>query len=512
MKTLTKKCAIYTRKSTDERLDMEFNTLDAQREACEAYITSQKSEGWLAAPEQYDDGGFSGGSLARPALHRLMDDIKAGKVNVIVVYKIDRLTRSLTDFSKLVEVFDEYGVTFVSITQSFNTTTSMGRLTLNVLLSFAQFEREVSGERIRDKIAASKARGMWQGGRAPLGFDIDNRRLITNKEDAPKARTVFELYLELGCVRKLEAELKRRKIQSRQRISQRGLTYGGEYFSRGALYSLLRNPVYRGKISHKGTIHEGLHDAIIPLKLWEAVQKQLNNQAPHQRGLGQQKHRNLLTGLIFDEYNNPYTPVFTNKKNKKYRYYCNSVLAGDNAHPNKTRSRLPAHEIETVIEKAVRNQIMRLADEESGIALDHLLKHQEAIPTYDLVRECVERITVHFNELIIKFKPNDFAKLVERTLQVSVTGCEGGFEVTMPYQTKRGRDGVTILPSQSRDILGLPPEELKRLVQGHIWREEHFDGALMIDIAKREGCSDTNIRKTIMSSFDILNTDETINT
>jgi DNA invertase Pin-like site-specific DNA recombinase len=502
---MKKTCAIYTRKSTDERLDMEFNTLDAQREACEAYITSQKSEGWKASPEQYDDGGFSGGSLERPALNRLLDDIKAGKVNVIVVYKIDRLTRALADFSKLVEVFDEYGVTFVSITQSFNTTTSMGRLTLNVLLSFAQFEREVSGERIRDKIAASKAKGMWQGGRAPLGFDIENRRLITNEEDAPKAKMVFELYLKLGCVNKLRIELERRDIKSRRRVSQRGLEYGGEYFSRGALYSLLQNPVYLGKISHKGTTHEGLHNAIIPSELWDDVQKQLQEQAPYERGLKRQAHKNLLTGLIFDEYGNPYTPVFTNKKNKKYRYYFNQALAEDKSHPDKARSRLPAHEIETLIEKAMRSEIQKLSGEENSETLEHLLKHQEAMPTYDLIRTCVEHITVRFDCLTIKFKPDDFVKLVEKHLRVSVTGCVDGFEITVPYQTKRGRDGALVIRSKDRDVFDLQPEDLKRLVQGHIWRNEHFNGTLMIDIAKREGCSDTHVRKAIMSSFDALN-------
>jgi DNA invertase Pin-like site-specific DNA recombinase len=502
---MKKICAIYTRKSTDERLDMEFNTLDAQREACEAYIISQKSEGWRASPEQYDDGGFSGGSLERPALNRLLNDIKAGKINVIVVYKIDRLTRSLTDFSKLVEVFDEYGVTFVSITQSFNTTTSMGRLTLNVLLSFAQFEREVSGERIRDKIAASKAKGMWQGGRAPLGFDIENRRLIINEEDAPKAKMIFELYLELGCVSKLKTVLERRDIKSRRRVSQRGLKYGDEYFSRGALYSLLQNPVYRGKISHKGTIHEGLHDAIIPLEMWDAVQDKLRNQAPHERGLQKQAHRNLLTGLIFDEYGNPYTPVFTNKKNKKYRYYLNQALAEDKAHPNKARSRLPAHEIETLIERAVRSEIQRLSGEEDGAALGHLLKQHGAIPAYDLIRACVKRITVYFDHLAITLKPEGFKKLVDKHLRVSVTGCADSFEITVPYRTKRGRNGAVVIRSEGQDIFDLPSENLKRLVQGIVWRDEHFVGAHIKDIAKRENYSDRYVRNRIMSSFEILN-------
>ena len=501
---MKKICAIYTRKSTDERLDMEFNTLDAQREACEAYIISQKSEGWVASEKSYDDGGFSGGSLARPALEQLLDDIKARKVNVIVVYKIDRLTRSLADFSKLVEVFDKYGVTFVSITQSFNTTTSMGRLTLNVLLSFAQFEREVSGERIRDKIAASKAKGMWQGGRPPFGFDLGDRRLITNEEDAPKAQQVFELYLELGCVRKLEEELKRRNIRSRERMSQRGLKYGGEHFSRGTLYGLLQNPVYIGKISHKGTIHEGLHDAIIPLELWNAVQRKLSNQAPHARGLKKQKHRNMLTGLIFDENGNPYTPVFTNKKGKKYRYYCNQALAENRTHPNYQRARFPAYEIEAVVEKAVRDGFGRMSGEDEGAVLFHLLKHRNALPTYDLIRKCVKRITVHFDYLVICLEPKCFKKLVEKHLNVSVTGCAEEFEITVPFQTKRGRDGAMVIQSVVQDIFDMPPEDLKRFVQGVVWRDEHFAGAHLQDIAARENCSSRYVRNRIMASFEIL--------
>ncbi len=503
MKTLAKTCAIYTRKSTDERLDMEFNTLDAQREACEAYIMSQRSEGWKAASTQYDDGGFSGGSLERPALTKLLEDIKAGKINIVVVYKIDRLTRSLADFAKLVDVFDEYGVTFVSVTQSFNTTTSMGRLTLNVLLSFAQFEREVSGERIRDKIAASKAKGMWQGGRASFGFDIGDRRLITNEEDAPIAKQIFELYLEIGCVRKLVDDLKRRDIKSRERISQRGLKYGGEYFSRGALHALLTNPVYIGKIRHIDQIHEGLHDAIISQELWDAVQDKLQGKAPFDRGEELQRHQNMLTGLIFDEYSRPYTPVFTNKKDRKYRYYCNQELARVKHHPDHLRARFPAHEIESVIEQAVRGEVRRLSGEEDGVVLEHLLKHHDALPAYDLIRTCVKRVTVYFDHLVIVLRPDGFKKLVDKHLRVSVTGCAEGFEITVPFQTKRGRDGAMVIETEGRDILDLPSEDLKRLVQGIAWRDEHFAGVHIKDIAVRENYSDRYVRNRIMASFDI---------
>jgi site-specific DNA recombinase len=503
---MKKICAIYTRKSTDERLDMEFNTLDAQREACEAYILSQKSEGWLAAPEQYDDGGYSGGNLERPALNKLLEDIKAGKVNVIVVYKIDRLTRSLTDFSKLVEVFDEYGVTFVSITQSFNTTTSMGRLSLNVLLSFAQFEREVSGERIRDKIAASKAKGMWQGGRAPLGFDIENRRLITNEEDAPQAKQIFELYLELGNVRVLEAELKKRDIKSRQRISEKGLTYGGTFFSRGALYSLLQNPVYIGKISHKGQIHEGLHDAIIPIELWDAVQARLKDQAQCPKGLIRTSHKNLLTGLLFDERKSPYSPVFTNKKNgKRYCYYTNKILSEDKDHPNYMRARFPAHEIEMLIEKAIRKRLPDFVLEQEGTNFDYLMKHQKAIPTYDLVRTLITKVIVYPDVLILHIKPAGLKKLMKEHLNIVLECHEGKTDMRLPYQSERTQNGAVILkPERKTDLFDLPSKALKKLVQGIIWRDEHFEGTAIKAIARREECSHDYVSSAIFKSFKTL--------
>lgn len=379
----------------------------------------------------------------------------------------------------------------------------MGRLTLNVLLSFAQFEREVTSERIRDKIAASKAKGMWQGGRPPLGFDIGDRRLIKNEEDAPKAREIFELYLKIGCVRKLTEELKRRGIKSRKRVSQSGFKYGGEYFSRGALHALLTNPVYIGKIRHIDQIHEGLHDAIIPQELWDAVQDKLQNKQADGRGSKKQRHRNLLTGLIFDEHGNPYTPVFTGKKTKKYRYYCNQELALDKKHPDHLRARFPAHEIEAVVEEAVRGKIVKLSGEEDGPVLDHLLKHHNAIPAYDLIRTCVSRVTVYFDYVVIAIKPEGFKKLVDKELRVSVTECADDFAITVPFQTKRGRDGAMVINSVERDVLDMPPKDLKRLAQGIAWRDEHFDGALIKDIAKRESCSDRYVRNRIMASFNI---------
>lgn len=503
MKSIAKTCGIYTRKSTDERLDMEFNTLDAQRESCESYIISQKSEGWVASSEQYDDGGFSGGSLERPALNRLMDDIRAGKIHTVVVYKIDRLTRSLTDFSKLVEVFDEYGVTFVSVTQSFNTTTSMGRLTLNVLLSFAQFEREVAGERIRDKIAASKAKGMWQGGSPPIGYRIENRRLVTNQKEVKTAQRMFDRYLTLGSVRALKEELEHDDIKSPVRISLKGNTMGGVKFSRGALYAILKNTAFIGKISHKGKIHEGLHDGIIPLDIWERVQTKLKEQAVARTE--QTKERHMLQGLLHDTDGVVYSPTFTKRHGRQYRYYISQNLLQNRDHPNGVIARLPAHEIETLIETTIRNNIEKLCCETEGSVLEHALKHQKVIPAYDLIRKCVSLIIISRDKLTLKMKPKSFKKLIEKHLNVSVTGCNEEFEITAPYKTGRAKRGAIVIePKGQVDIFDLPSASLKKLIQGVIWRDEHFDGMALKDIALRENCSQAYVGTAIFSSFDIL--------
>ena len=270
-----RRCAVYTRKSSEEGLEQEFNSLHAQREACEAFIKSQAGEGWRSVRTHYDDGGLSGATMERPALQRLMADIDKGLVDAVVVYKVDRLTRSLADFAKMVEVFDARGVSFVAVTQQFNTTTSMGRLTLNVLLSFAQFEREVTGERIRDKIAASKRKGIWMGGLVPLGYEVRDRQLVINEAEAATVRHIFTRYCELGSVRLLKEELDRNGVRSKIRVSKDGVESGGQAFSRGALYTLLRNPIYVGEIRHKGVCHPGQHAPIINRAMWDKVAKLL---------------------------------------------------------------------------------------------------------------------------------------------------------------------------------------------------------------------------------------------
>lgn len=316
------RCAVYTRKSTEDGLEKEFNSLDAQYEACAAYALSQKHEGWELVPERYDDGGFSGGNMERPGLKRLMTDVAAGKVDIILVYKIDRLTRSLADFAKIVDVLDTAKASFVSITQSFNTTTSMGRLTLNMLLSFAQFEREVTGERIRDKIAASKRKGMWMGGPLPLGYDVENRRLIVNAKEADLVRQIYQRYLELGSVVELADDLNAKGYKTKVQPRASGPHRGGCPFRRGTLYHLLSNPIYRGQIVHKGEVYPGEHEAIVPEDLWQAVQDKLkaNASGTSRRLKGQQP--SLLAGMLFDSKGRAMTPSHASKgKAQRYRYY-----------------------------------------------------------------------------------------------------------------------------------------------------------------------------------------------
>src|SRR5258707_8077142 len=294
------RCAIYTRKSSEEGLEQEFNSLHAQRESCESYIRSQRHEGWVCLAQHYDDGGLSGATMERPALQQLLADIQSGKVDVVVTYKVDRLTRSLADFAKIVEVFDQKGVSFVSVTQQFNTTSSMGRLTLNVLLSFAQFEREVTGERIRDKIAASKKKGMWMGGIVPLGYGASERTLVVNPAEAETVRCIFALYRELGCVRRVKEEADRLGLRTKHSTTASGTERGGRSFSRGHIYHLLSNPIYIGEIAHKGQLYPGQHPALIDAETWTAVRDQLVTNASDHRRKADAAEPSLLAGVLVD--------------------------------------------------------------------------------------------------------------------------------------------------------------------------------------------------------------------
>src|SRR5438874_4710574 len=320
------RCAIYTRKSSEEGLEQAFNSLHAQREACEAYIESQRHEGWTCLPQAYDDGGLSGATMDRPALKQLLADIQAGRVDVIVCYKVDRLTRSLADFAKIVEVFDAKGVSFVSVTQQFNTTTSMGRLTLNVLLSFAQFEREVTGERIRDKIAASKKKGLWMGGNVPLGYDASGRTLVINPAEAATVRHIFALYRELGGVRRVKEEADRLGLRTNSTTTANGNKRGGKTLSRGHIYSLLSNPIYIGQIAHKGQLYPGHHPALIDGETWIAVRDQLVANASRHQSKSTAAEPSLLAGLLTDARGERLTPSHAVKNGRRYRYYLSAAL------------------------------------------------------------------------------------------------------------------------------------------------------------------------------------------
>jgi site-specific DNA recombinase len=315
------RCTVYTRKSTEDGLEQEFNSLDAQREACEAFILSQKHEGWTLLPGRYDDGGFSGGNMDRPGLKALLADIDAGLIDVIVVYKVDRLTRSLADFAKIVERLDVGEASFVSVTQAFNTTTSMGRLTLNLLLSFAQFEREVTGERIRDKIAASKKKGLWMGGPVPLGYRVIERKLVPVPEEAERVRTIMRRYLEIRSAPALIEVLRAEGVVTKVQQRTSGPHRGGIPFARGSLFYLLKNPVYRGKIVHKGRVYDGEHEPMVDQDLWDAVQAQLSERAPPRKRPKNDRNTALFNGILVDPEGRPVVPTYSTKGTRRYAFY-----------------------------------------------------------------------------------------------------------------------------------------------------------------------------------------------
>ena len=404
------RCAIYTRKSTEEGLEQAFNSLDAQREACAAYIASQHHEGWIDTSELYDDGGFSGGNMKRPAMQQLMADVQAGKVNV-VVYKVDRLIRALSDFARIVDVLDAAGASFVSVTQSFNTTTSMGRLTLNVLLSFAQFEREVAGERIRDKIAASKKKGMWMGGPVPLGYDVRDRKLAINDGEAATVRHVFQRYLDLGSVRDLALDLGRASIVAKQRPMRDGRTTGGTAFGRGGLAHMLRNVVPIGKVSHHAETYDGEHPAIIDAELWSAIQQMLDGNAiERNHGSSNTKHISLLAGLVFDGLGRRMTPSHANKGTRRFRYYITHDDALTDGGP--AQWRLPAHDLEQIVMGRLTAWLGTIGDafvkqlpdldaaaivglQNAGAAVAARIANGTAADQQAALRSLVERIDVH---------------------------------------------------------------------------------------------------------------------
>ncbi|MBF0130237.1 MAG: recombinase family protein [Alphaproteobacteria bacterium] len=403
------RCAVYTRKSSEEGLDMEFNSLDAQREACQAYVTSQKQEGWLPVPDHYDDGGFSGGTLDRPALRRLMADIEAGRIDVVVVYKIDRLSRSLMDFSKLVEVFDRHGVTFVSVTQSFNTTTSMGRLTLNILLSFAQFEREVIGERIRDKFAASRKKGLWMGGVPPLGYDVAERKLVINEPEADLVRQIFTRFLKIGSATLLVKELTAAGHHTKSWTTRDGHDRRGRPFSKNNIYKMLGNRIYLGEAVHKGTAWPGEHRAIIDPATWDKVRAVLTDQAPRRRAAATRATTPApLKGLIHCGHcGRAMTPTSTRKQGRLYRYYTcmKAIRTGHESCPLRA---VAAGEIEAAVIGQVRALLrapeIRARAERMAPNMPHADLHQ-----------ALDRFDALWDELFPAEQARILQLLVERT-------------------------------------------------------------------------------------------------
>jgi site-specific DNA recombinase len=393
------RCAMYTRKSTEEGLDMEFNSLDAQREACSAYIASQRAEGWVELADQYDDGGFSGGTLERPALKRLLADIEAGRVDVVVVYKIDRLSRALMDFARLVEVFDRNGVTFVSVTQSFNTTTSMGRLTLNVLLSFAQFEREVIGERIRDKVAASRKRGMWMGGFVPMGYRVQNRKLVVHEAEAVVIRMIFERFLKVGSATVLARQLKADDVRSHR----------GRIIDKGGLYRIFRNRVYIGLAVHKGVAYPGEHAAIISQSLWDKAQSILRESPRVRACRSRASMPALLKGLLFGPAGRAMSPTHTRRGGKLYRYYvCQAALKGEISDAEIRRVSAAA------IEAAVIDQLRALLKSpEVVMATWRAAKSEGADLPEATVREALDRLDPLWDELF----PAEQTRIVQLLVQ-----------------------------------------------------------------------------------------------
>jgi site-specific DNA recombinase len=489
------RCAIYTRVSTEHGLDQEFNSLDAQYDAASAYIKSQAHAGWALIRSRYDDGGYSGGSTDRPDLQRLLDDIRARKIDVIVVYKVDRLTRSLADFAKLVELFDAQGVSFVSVTQQFNTTTSMGRLTLNVLLSFAQFEREVTSERIRDKIAASKRKGLWVGGPLPLGYAMKDGKIAVVENEAERVRLIYRRYLELGGVNALVRDLRDKDIRTKIRLRSTGATHGGILFERGSLFYLLRNRFYIGEVKYKGEILPGEQPAIMDRQLFNAVQQKLTDQWSH-RNHAKTRSDHLLTGLLYDNAGHRMIPTHANKAGIRYRYYVSLPhLKGESKTASVgSVSRIPATDIEDVIVKSVNEHLVAQQDQPTSSSA-----HAEGRGV--MITEQVVRIDVHKDRLIVRFKSASTEEGSHPT---------DGHLLSIPWQKPPSRKSRQILIP-----LGVPRNEVRptrverraRLVnaiaRGRRWLDEIISGSAtnIEQIATRQKCSVRQVNMTISLAF-----------
>ena len=514
----TVRCAIYTRKSSDEGLEQVFNSLDAQREACAAYVLSQASEGWVALPDIYDDGGLSGGTLERPALRRLLAEVAAGRVDIIVVYKVDRLTRSLFDFAKLVETFDAAGTSFVSVTRSFNTTTSMGRLTLNMLLSFAQFEREVTAERIRDKIAASKAKGMWMGGTPPIGYAADGRTLAIVANHAALVRGLFARYLALGSVRRLADELRQQRVSVPARTTIAGNPLGGGVFTRGQLYHLLKNVIYTGQIGHKGVLYPGKHPAIIDIATFAAVQAMLSDNLQGHAKRTYVRNPSLLAGKIVDTDGQPLVATHADKAAAgepdagkiRYRYYVSRSLMDGKG---RTGVRIPAREIESLVTERLSQlvadpfELATLAG--ADLAADQVEDlhwrckeleaqlHQRRSPALLAI---VTQVQVGSTEVMITCDAAALATAVGITRDADAPDT---IPVTCPARLARSGNVLRLVQENGAASSATPDAALVRLlVRARQWWTVLRDGKISpTELAEREGVTRSYVARVTRLAF-----------
>ena len=525
-------CAIYTRKSSEEGLEQDFNSLDAQREACEAFILSQKHEGWTALPALYDDGGFSGGTIGRPAMQRLLADVEARKIDVVVVYKVDRLTRSLADFAKIVEVFDARDVSFVSVTQQFNTTTSMGRLTLNVLLSFAQFEREVTGERIRDKFLASRKKGIWMGGHPPLGYDLKDRKLLINPDESVLARRIFTGYAETGIVRSLKAELDAEGAVSKRRVSAAGIAYGGHPFTTGALYKILGNQVYRGDAVHKGKAYPGEHEAIITQDLWDRVQQRLSANRVRRRNGNGAREASLLAGLLFDDRGRRLTPSHATKGKRRYRYYVTASNGHDDASLEHRPWRIPAHEIEDTIRAETlamltsRSRLDAILEFNSISPKKKLATYQAAAARAGVLKQappwkfrsfllCVlGRITIGSESINIEVRTGALEMAIHhaqayedadwRSIQDQASGRTYGLRIETRFKRCGSEMKFILFGDDTMEMRARPdPGMIKAVAKARIWAHQLMTGEVssIAEIAKRERTSRPHASRLLNLAF-----------
>lgn len=492
----TIRCAIYTRKSTDEGLDQDFNSLDAQHEACSAYIASQKQEGWKQLSGRYDDGGHSGGSLDRPALKRLLEDMAAGRIDMIVVYKIDRLTRSLMDFSKLVERMDRCSCSFVSVTQAFNTSTSMGRLMLNVLLSFAQFEREVTAERIRDKIAASKKKGMWMGGIPPLGYRAENRQLVVDEDEALIVRQVFDLYQQHRCITQVKLAAERIGLCGRPIRSTGTDETPGKPFSRGGVHWLLTNPIYVGEIRHRSKCYPGLHPPIIERAVWDEVQELLQADPSGRKRNGKSiASPSLLAGKIVDETGDRLTPSHAKKAGRRFRYYVSRRLVDRTKTGGGSAGwRLPAEQLEASVAQLVNDYLKHelAAIREERDRAESLAHQDDRAAILDLAHE----VRIAPGQIEIALDPASLA----RAFKLSPADTElVQLTISSPFQTRRR--GV-----ESRLVLGESPAFvdaalLRYVARALAWWDAICGGESLTCIAARERLSPRLIANHLPAAF-----------